>query len=52
MEFIRIANFISIKIDPKKILEKLIYLDNYIDFYEDRNYRLKIIEQIDKKYIA
>ena len=44
MEFIRIANFISIKIDPKKILEKLIYLDNYIDFYEDRNYRLKKID--------
>ena len=52
MEFIRIANFISIKADPKKVLEKLIYLDNYIDFYEDRNYRLKKIEQIDKKYIV
>ena len=52
MEFRRIANFISIKADPKKVLEKLIYLDNYIDFYDDRNYRLKKIEQIDKKYIV
>ena len=34
MEFIRIANFISIKTDPKKILEELIYIDNNITIKE------------------